>query len=749
MRQVLPFALRSGHGQVTSKRGIAMSETFGVWELLTRVGHNELGETHLALRRADQQKAVLKRFSPGVTDEASFYGPLKLELSLAAKLAHPSAAAVLEQGEADGVAFAAFEHVDGISLAKLTQRAQATGGWPLSMGRAVELIRPVLDALAAAHALTPPLLHRDLVPQNVLVTCEGRVVLTDFGLGRARLRAGTEATGMRRAYVSPEQARGNATEPRSEVFAAGLLLFELVCGRLPAQGGPAEVITHIATGELDAPLAVNPLLDDAAVAVLERALAVRPEARFASMREFFEALTPWTTGSPAAESLGAWVTRLDGVKLAPLPPAAPKPSPVAPTPNVVTVITEATTRPLMRPIHWVAGSAMGAVIAALVLAPYSNELREIFSRAPAVDAMAAGRPLELRSIPSGAEVYVDGVLEERRTPLVINIPRDEQRHVMLKKQGSGIWSANISNTRRLEVTIATGARSEDRYEGGRPGAKAEVQAPVVPVESAEEAAAPKQEVVFDAEAPPIDVVLTAAHSVKADQGPSLEVAAGAVGAVSEGATIFLSPASPVMGRAAMQRMTTKMSGGWNSGGGAGSFRVLNLFALRVADGAVEVLDLSKPVTFTTAGDYHFFSPTESGDLTSNTAYARVNSESIALDNKNLLRVDQDDSFLIRVLNPKVAYQLEITRADGSNGPLPAVLMSLRPELELTHVPTGAFQSSLRYDGQPMASGQALIAAGKHTFTGARNVWFTILTAQGVVPPKVKLSVRPASAKKLR
>ena len=729
-----------------------MSETFGVWELLTQLGQNELGETHLALRKSDQCKAVLKRFSPTVCGDASFYGPLKLELQLAARLSHLAAGRLLEQGEVNGVGFAAFAYVDGVSLAHLCRAAQATGGWPLSMDRAVSLMRPVLDALAAAHSLTPPLLHRDLVPQNVVVTCEGQVVVTDFGLGRARLRAGG-GTGMRRAYVSPEQARGNAIDVRSEVFTAGLLLFELACGRLPAKGGAGEVISQIATGELDSPLAVNPMLDDAAAAVLKRALAIRPEDRFASAREFFEALAPWTTTKE--ERLAAWVTRLDAVKV-----EVPAAVVVRATPQTAPLVTTAKVEAVKRPTgNWRRRAIAPLVILGLAGAYAANEVRS--SRlAAAIDPMRQGRPLEVTSIPSGAQVFVDGILESRRTPMTLHVPKDELRNIMLKRQGFGIWSFHVSNTRKLEVVMASGQKEEDRYEGSRPTPKVEASpvelpAPVV-VEEATAGDPPAQrtnvEVVFDAEAPPVDVVLTHAHSVRGDTGPSIEIAAGSEASMTNPPTLYVSPSMAAIGR-----NNSAQTGGkhqnvvWGGGPAAmGSFRVLGLFAFKNAGGVIEMLDLAEPVTFPTGGPYHFFSPTESGELRNHSSKVLINDKWVALNSGNLLRVDQDDSFLIRVLNPKLTYRVQLTRADGSTDPLPVVLMAMRPDKDpTTNSGQGPVENSIRFDGAPLTSGQTIVGSGMHTFTGARNVWFTIVTGQGVVPPDVKLVVKQASMKQQR
>jgi hypothetical protein len=725
-----------------------MSESFGVWELLTRLGQNELGETHLALRRSDQRKAVLKRFSAVVRDDASFYEPLKLELGLAATLQHASAAAVLEQGEVDGVAFAALECVDGISLTKLIRAAKATGGWPLSIERATTLMRPVLDALHAAHALKPPLLHRDLVPENVLVTCEGRVVVTDFGLGRARRRAGNAAGGMRRAYVSPEQARGNAIAQRSEVFCAGLMLFELVCGRLPVDGDAGEVISRIATGELDAPLSVNPQLDPGAAAVLQRALALRPEDRFASAGEFFEALAPFAASKE--EALGAWVSRLDSVKVVAAPPSAPKPSapavpaPVEAAPTVVAPIAVPVTSP---PHRWVRRAAWGGVAACLLALLQTQIDWPALLGTTEVDPLSAGRPLELTSIPSGAQVYVDGVLEDRRTPLTLVIPKDEVRNVLVRKQGFGQWSGYVANTHKLEVTLANGGLVEVRYEGARPAPKEKAEPEgVIEVPAPEPASptpAPVRDVAFDAESPPLDVLLTAAHSVRADIGVVTDIPAGVDGSLIQGATVYNAPSVSAYGRNAAGN---RGKVAYPNTAGTGSFRYLGVFAFKNEDDVLELVDLNRPVTFK-GGKYHLLIATEGGSL-SVPPELKVAGVPVPLARDNVLRVDQDDSFLIRVLNPLVTYRLELTRADGSKEPLPPILMSMRSAQPDRPADNDPESSPLRFDGEPIPTGQVIVRDGKHTFSGARSAWFTIVTATGVVPPDLKLSVT-LPKKKLR
>lgn len=736
-----------------------MSETFGVWELRERLGQNELGDTHLAVRTSDGTRAVIKRIHRDGQDER-LAAALTQELAQAAQLNHPSAARILEQGEIRGIPYVAIEHVLGISLARASRAANALHAWPLSAARAAAVMAPVLDALAAAHALTPPLLHRELVPENVRIDGTGRVVLTDFGLGRARLRAGGSA-GMRGAYVSPEQARGNAIDARSEVFAAGLMLFELACGRLPAQGGAGEVITRIATGELDAPRAVNPAVDAGLAAVLERALAAKPEDRFASAAALRAALAPWLA-TPEAEPLGAWAQKLAMVQLPPVAatPIPPPPPPVAaPQPAtrveaveapvaVRAVPPDAAQKAAKRRARWIAGAV---VAAGAVLIANAADVGALFDNH--ANTAPSGRSLELTTIPSGAQVWVDGVLEERRTPLTLRFPKDEFRSLTLRKQGHNAWSGIVYNTKKLEVTLATGELEEEKYEGQsrkKPPQKAEAPAPVAP--SVTDDAPPKPEVVFDVEAPPIETTLTHAHSVRADLGPSLDVAAGDELALVEGGSLYFSNFTQSVGRnsSAMRYPNGvdyetgkfKTMPAVKNAKSVATYRPLNLFALHVEGTQPLVYDLSRPVTAAFPGKYYLFSPTQSGELSQDRASVRVGDVTLPVAQSHLLHVDAIDCFLVRVLQPKQRYRLELTRADGSNAPLPPVVMTLRPDQDATSASAAGEETSIRFDGAALESGQALVSAGSHTVTGARSVWFTVITAGDGPVPEVKLSMKP-------
>src|SRR4051812_24983970 len=129
---------------------------------------------------------------------------------------------------------ASVRRMEGAPLDVLLERARESGRWPLEEPIASAIISQLLDEVARAHAQTPPVFHRDLSPSRLRMS-GGSVTLAPFGT--------PHASG---GYMSPEQAHGQVLEARSDVFTAGALLFELVCGRLPAQG-----VSALALGELD------------------------------------------------------------------------------------------------------------------------------------------------------------------------------------------------------------------------------------------------------------------------------------------------------------------------------------------------------------------------------------------------------------------------------------------------------------------------------------------------------------------
>jgi serine/threonine protein kinase len=207
------------------------------------------------------------------------------ELELARELNHPAAAPVLEVRQLGDRILFTQPFYEGAGLRSLINSER-----PWSLEEAAALLLPLLDALQAAHVLG--LMHRDVAPENVFLTARGPVLI-DFGLARVERLAGVPLT---RAWLAPEQGQGKPATVATDVFQAGLLLFELLSARLPALGSVSEVVSRFTLGELDGPREAG-IVDERAVRLLDRALAIEPSARFSSAAAFADAMRAEVTGA--------------------------------------------------------------------------------------------------------------------------------------------------------------------------------------------------------------------------------------------------------------------------------------------------------------------------------------------------------------------------------------------------------------------------------------------------------------------
>src|SRR5665647_1286001 len=186
-----------------------------------------MATVYIALDQRLDRKVALKVMRPDLARDESFVERFRREARSAAKLSHPNVVAVYDQGEDDGHVFLAMELVNGLTL---RQVMQAEG--PLTPRAALDILDPVLQALGAAHSAG--LIHRDVKPENVILRDDGTVKVADFGLARAiDTVTSTAHTGVLLgtvAYLSPEQVERGVADARSDVYAAGLLLFEMLTG---------------------------------------------------------------------------------------------------------------------------------------------------------------------------------------------------------------------------------------------------------------------------------------------------------------------------------------------------------------------------------------------------------------------------------------------------------------------------------------------------------------------------------------
>ncbi len=295
------WELRRAIGRAESK--VHVAELFGKYRLVRPIGTGGAGVVHEAIYSPAggfERRVAVKVLHPALATEPAFVDGLRHEAELGSRLAHPNVVTIHDFGRHEGVAFLAMEYVDGMSLERLASRARRAGV-PIPAHVVGYVGRQVLTGLAYAHEGVhgddgEPLriLHRDVCPQNLLVSNLGEVKLTDFGIARVLGRAAattTHTVAGHEAYMAPEQARGDEITVRADLFAVGIVLWELLAGRyLFARENGAATLLAMLEDDVAPITTLRPELDPRWNAFFERALARDPAQRFGSASEMADAL---------------------------------------------------------------------------------------------------------------------------------------------------------------------------------------------------------------------------------------------------------------------------------------------------------------------------------------------------------------------------------------------------------------------------------------------------------------------------
>ena len=304
----------------------------GVYQVMAPLGRGGLAAVYRAFQPGVGRYVALKILPRHLASERQFVVRFQQEARVLAQLQHPHIVPVLDFGAADGYAYLAMPFIEGGTLLSLMQ------GGLLPPDRIRRILSQVGTALDYAH--TQRVIHRDVKPSNVLIDLRGDCLLADFGLAKI-VEAGTKLAlngGVvgTPAYMSPEQGLGLPLDGRSDQYSLGVILYELVTGRVPydAETPLAVVLKHIHE-PLPPPRKLNPALAPELEDLLLRALAKNPSERFPSVAEFVQALQaalPETAAAPTVESVVAESAPVGAAPVAgePGPPAeaAPAPPPV-------------------------------------------------------------------------------------------------------------------------------------------------------------------------------------------------------------------------------------------------------------------------------------------------------------------------------------------------------------------------------------------------------------------------------------
>lgn len=270
---------------------LAPGSSFGRFRILRRLGAGAMGEVYLAEDSRIERRVAIKtvRVEPdsGVPAE-DLRVRLAREAKAAGQFVHPHVVTLFDAGEIDGTFFLAFEYVEGSDLAARLRRPPS-----LTLAESVRITRQAASGLAAAHRRG--IVHRDIKPANLLLTDEGAVKISDFGIAKlagaaTKLTQSGSMIGTPQ-YLSPEQIRGETLDGRSDLFSLGVVLYELLTGRLPFPGETlSTLVFQVLSDEPRPVLEIAPHVPQPLATVVSRLLAKERDERFASADELTEEL---------------------------------------------------------------------------------------------------------------------------------------------------------------------------------------------------------------------------------------------------------------------------------------------------------------------------------------------------------------------------------------------------------------------------------------------------------------------------
>jgi len=272
----------------------------GRYEILQMLGEGGMGAVYKAQDRELDRPVALKLIRPELASNPSILARFKQELLLSRQVTHKNVIRIFDLGDADGVKFITMEFVEGRDLRALIQEKKK-----FSPEESVEIMHQVCQALEAAHSVG--VIHRDLKPQNIMREDSGRILVMDFGLART-----VEGDGMTQVgalvgtmeYMSPEQALATPLDQRSDIFTAGLILYELLTGKMPFRADSALASLIKRTQERAVPISAHDsTLPVTLTSVVNKCLERDPALRYQTATEMLRDLDAWQ-GNRAGATLG-------------------------------------------------------------------------------------------------------------------------------------------------------------------------------------------------------------------------------------------------------------------------------------------------------------------------------------------------------------------------------------------------------------------------------------------------------------
>jgi serine/threonine protein kinase len=290
----------------------------GNYQIVDELGRGGMAVVYRAYQPSLNRYVAIKVLPPQLGFDQQFVKRFQREARAAAGLRHPNIVVIHDVGEQDGVYYIVMEYLEGYTL---RQSIEEEG--PLHLARAAHIVSQVAAALDYAHQ--QGFVHRDIKPSNIFIGKDDHVTLTDFGIARAASETQQlTRTGMLMGtpeYMSPEQAEGSAVDHRTDLYALGVVLYQMLVGRVPFSGTTPHATLHAVIYEPPPPpRQLNPGIPPAVEAVIVKAIAKQPQQRFQSGAELTSALRSAYSGQP---SVGPVPSQPATLRTASAPPAIP------------------------------------------------------------------------------------------------------------------------------------------------------------------------------------------------------------------------------------------------------------------------------------------------------------------------------------------------------------------------------------------------------------------------------------------
>jgi serine/threonine protein kinase/predicted Zn-dependent protease len=284
---------------LTPKRELAVGSLFaGRYQIIEELGKGGMGRVYKVFDKELQEKVALKLLNPEIAADEKTIERFRNELKMARQISHKNVCRMYHLSRAEDMDYITMEFVSGENLKSMIHMMGR-----LSPGQALSIGKQICEGLAEAHKLG--VVHRDLKPQNIMIDREGKAKIMDFGIARSLKGKGITAEGIiigTPEYMSPEQVDGKDVDPRSDIYSLGIILFEMVTGRVPFEGGtPFSVAFKHKTETPPDPKSLSVELPEELSAAILRCLDKEKEKRFANAEDVLAKLTGIEQSIPTTE----------------------------------------------------------------------------------------------------------------------------------------------------------------------------------------------------------------------------------------------------------------------------------------------------------------------------------------------------------------------------------------------------------------------------------------------------------------